>query len=106
MPLGRIYTGTLLSTLNSRTTLREELYSGASMVGERLAERMRRIPKEIGVAVEQDVQMDPLGGVDLKHAHHDDASHGVGLDSEADYSSQTQTRDRKVPAGDLEFQAV
>ncbi|KAM5539595.1 hypothetical protein V8D89_006704 [Ganoderma adspersum] len=102
LPLGRIYTGTLLSTLNSRTTLREELYSGASMAGERLAERMRRIPKEIGIAVEQDVQMDPLGDVDVKHPHHEDTPHGA--DSEADRVSPT--RDRKVPVGDLEFLAV
>ncbi|PIL26511.1 hypothetical protein GSI_12269 [Ganoderma sinense ZZ0214-1] len=106
MPLGRIYTGTLLSTLNSRTTLREELYSGASMVGDRLAERLRRIPKEIGIAVEQDVQMDPLGDADLKlpdHDDHEDTPHGV--DSDVDDCS-SPTRDRKVSADDLEYQAV
>ena len=77
--------------------------------GERLAERMRRIPKEIGIAVEQDVQMDPLGDVDLKHPHHQDRDTPHGADSEyADGASQTRDRDRdrKVHVDDLEFQAV
>ena len=73
--------------------------------GERLAERMRRIPKEIGIAVEQDVQMDPLGDVDLKHPHHEDRDTPHGADSE-DADGASTTRDRKVHVGDLEFQAV
>ena len=64
---------------------------------------MRRIPKEIGIAFEQDVQMDPLDEGDLKLPHHDDSQQG-GTDSEADAPSPM--RDCKVPAGDLEFQAV
>ncbi len=64
---------------------------------------MRRLPKEIGIAVEQDVQMDPLHDVDIKHPHHEDVQHG-GADMDADGSSPT--RDCKVPADDLEFQAV
>ncbi|KAI0700382.1 hypothetical protein C8T65DRAFT_831590 [Cerioporus squamosus] len=73
MPLGRIYTGTLLSTLNSRSTLREELFGVSSVnnndpLGDafHISERMRRMPTEVAINVEQEIQMEQAEEVDFK----------------------------------------
>ncbi|KAI0742385.1 hypothetical protein C8Q80DRAFT_1346169 [Daedaleopsis nitida] len=84
LPLGRIYSGTLLSTLNSRTTLREELFgvSISDPFGEsyNIAQRMRRMPTELAINVEQEVQMErcELEHVDFKQLRRAGAGAGHG----------------------------
>ncbi|KAI0753719.1 hypothetical protein C8Q74DRAFT_332216 [Fomes fomentarius] len=82
LPLGRIYTGTLLSTLNSRSTLREELF-GVSVTGDgfseafHITERMRRMPTEVAINVEQEVQREQCDTeeIDFKQLRKTGAGH-------------------------------
>ncbi|EMD32788.1 hypothetical protein CERSUDRAFT_99165 [Gelatoporia subvermispora B] len=64
IPAGRLYTATLYSALNYRSTLREEIADGpAFLTGNQFArgfEISTNIkPTEVTIAVEQDVQLDP-----------------------------------------------
>ncbi|OCH90093.1 hypothetical protein OBBRIDRAFT_835299 [Obba rivulosa] len=65
IPAGRLYTATLYSALNYRSTLREEIAEGpAFLTGGNQFARGFEIstgikPTEVNIAVEQDVQMDP-----------------------------------------------
>ncbi|RPD72800.1 hypothetical protein L226DRAFT_147466 [Lentinus tigrinus ALCF2SS1-7] len=96
MPLGRIYTGTLLSTLNSRSTLREELFGVSSINNDPLgdafhiSERMRRMPTEVAINVEQEIQMEQVEEVDFKQLR----------------KSRALRKDSKPDSGELEFGAV
>lgn len=64
LPMGRVYSATLMATLNSRTSLREELAgTGPTFLGGNrlnqafeIADRMK--PTQVAIDVEQDIQMD------------------------------------------------
>ncbi|KAH9916601.1 uncharacterized protein BXZ73DRAFT_105794 [Epithele typhae] len=72
MPLGRVYTVSLLSTLNSRSTLRDELYGISSTDGSAydIGTRTLHFPTEVAVAVERRVESAQAEEVDFRRLRH------------------------------------
>jgi len=68
LPQGRIYTNTLMLTLNSRTDFRNELNSGnAQSINLSHTGPQVYKPTEVSIAVSRDVQMDKMGGDSQSH---------------------------------------